>query len=102
MPDVTTTITSILQCYMRDPAAPIQNATTLIELEIDRMDLPMISLDIEDALGVQISYTDETDNLATVQSLIACVAARLIAKTVQPNRPRVKSTWMSTGSDRRR
>jgi acyl carrier protein len=103
MPDVTTKITAILQRYMRDPAAVADGMTTLSELEIDGMDLPMISLDIEDAFGVQIQYDDEIDEGATVETLVGCVEARLNAKALQPApRPRVKSTWLSTGAERRR
>jgi acyl carrier protein len=103
MPDVTTKITAILLRYMRNPAAPADGLTTLSELEIDRMDLPMIALDIEDAFGVQIQYDDEIDDAATVQTLVGCVEARLAAKVLQPApRQRVKSTWLSTGAERRR
>jgi acyl carrier protein len=102
MSDVAT-IAAILRRYMRDPAVPVQEITTLNELDIDEMDLPMISLDIEDAFGVQIPYDDEIDAAATVHTLVACVEARLAAKALQPApRPRVKSTWLSTGAERRR
>jgi acyl carrier protein len=103
MPDVTTKITAILQRYMRDDEAPADSLTTLSALEIDQMDLPMIALDIEDAFGVQIQYDDEIGDAATVETLVQCVEARLMDKALQPApRPRVKSTWLSTGADRRR
>lgn len=103
MSEVTTKITAILKRYMRDPAAVADHLTTLSELEIDGMDLPMISLDIEDAFGVQIQYDDEIDDGATIETLVRCVEARLAAKALQPApRQRVKSTWLSTGAERRR
>ncbi|MEQ1696025.1 MAG: acyl carrier protein [Hyphomicrobiaceae bacterium] len=103
MSDVTAKIAAILKRYMRDPAAPVVEFTTLNELDIDWMDLPMISLDIEDAFGVQIPYDDEIDAAATVRTLVVCVGAGLAAKALQPApRPRVKSTWLSTGAERRR
>ncbi len=103
MPDVTPKIAAILQRHVRDPAAPAGSLTTLNELEIDTMDLPMISLDIEDAFGVQIQYDEEIDDLATVQTLVSCVETHLAAKALlPPPRPRMKSTWLSTGTERRR
>lgn len=103
MSDITQKIAVILTRYMRDPAAPVEEVTTLAELEIDWMDLAMISLDIEDAFGVQIPYENEIDVLATVQTLTACVEARLAAKALAPRlRSRAKSNWMSTGAERRR
>ena len=103
MLDLTSKIAAILKPYVREPATAIEGCTTLSELEIDELDLQMISLDIEDNFGVQIRYDDEAEALATVQSLVASVEALLDAKSKQPPRsPRVKSNWLSTGSERRR
>jgi acyl carrier protein len=103
MPDVTSTIVSILRAYVRLPSFPIEGVTTLAELEIDRLDLQMISLDIEDVFNVQIQCEEEIEELATVHSLVANVEALLEAKAKQPApRPRAKSNWLSTGNERRR
>jgi acyl carrier protein len=103
MLDLTSKIAAILSPYVREPATAIEGSTTLNELEIDELDLQMISLDIEDKFGVQIRYDDEAEALATVQSLVASVEILLDAKAKQPPRsPRVKSNWLSTGSERRR
>lgn len=103
MPDVTSKIVAILKAYVRDPSAPIKCLMTLSELEIDRMDLPMISLDIEDAVGVQIQYDEQFDTSATIHALVASVEALLEAKIKRPPpSPRLKSNWLSTGAERRR
>lgn len=103
MLDLTAKIAIILKPYVRGATTTIEDSTTLSELEIDELDLQMISLDIEDKFDVQIRYDDEAEALATVHSLVASVEALLDAKAKQPPRsPRVKSNWMSTGSERRR
>lgn len=103
MPDLTHTMITILRKYMRDQSAPIKNSTTLIELEVDTLDLPMILLDAEDAFNVTIRGDGEMDDPITVAGLIACVAARLQAKALRPLRTqRPKGNWMSTGTERRR
>ena len=100
MPDLTQKIVTILKKYMRDPAAWARSSTTLRELGIDQLDLPMIFLDVEDLLGVQVDYHDEGDDFATVGGLIARVESSLEAKALRPRtpRPRRKSNWMSTGA----
>jgi acyl carrier protein len=106
MPDLTPRVAAILKKYMRDPAARVAGATTLADLEIDLLDLPMIVLDIEDAFDLHIGDDDEIDGAITVDRLAACVAALLAAKALQPRPrttvPRSKSTWISTGAERRR
>lgn len=103
MTDVTFGIARILRAYVGDPSLPIESLSTLRDLDIDHLDLPMISLDIEDAFGVQIQYDDEIEDTATVQSLAAAVLAHLDAKAKRPlARPRPKSTWLSTSAERRR
>jgi acyl carrier protein len=103
MHDLTPRIISILGKYMRDPAAPVEDVTTLRELEIDQLDLPMIFLDVEDVFDVQVGYGDEIDDFPTVLSLVARVADRLEEKArprTQVRRP--KRSWMSTGAERQR
>ncbi len=106
MPDLTPRLIAILKKYMRDPAARVAGPTTLPELEIDLLDLPMIVLDIEDAFDLHIGDDDEIDGSITVDRLAVCVASLLAAKSSQPRRqttvPRSKSTWISTGAERRR
>lgn len=104
MEELTTRIVMIVQKYMRDPAEQVGDATTLSELEIDLLDLPMIVLDVEDVFDVHIRYDDEIENFVTVRGLVDCVASRLEAKVLQPRSrtsiPRSKRTWLSTGAER--
>lgn len=103
MTDIATKICLILRGYVFDPVIEIRPNTTLCALRIDFMDLPMISLDIEDAFGVQIPYDDDAEALPTVQSLVSRVESLLDAKARQPRIQCVKSTWLSTAAaDRRR
>jgi acyl carrier protein len=103
MHDLTPALIAILQKYMRDPAASVGRCTTLKELEIDLLDLPMICLDVEDAFDVQIGQGAELEELATVDHLVARVAVRLVAKAMPRTRsPRRKGNWISTGAEGRR
>ena len=63
MHDLTTGSIAILRKYMRDPAASVGSTTTLDELGIDDLDLPMICLDLEDAYGMQIGPRRRARNL---------------------------------------
>jgi acyl carrier protein len=100
MQDLTSGSIAILRRYMRDPAASVGQSTTLSELGIDDLDLPMVCLDLEDAYGMQIAIEDD---LETVGDLVACLVASLAAKKMpRPRRPRSRGGWMSTGIDRRR
>jgi len=100
MQDLTSGSIAILRRYMRDPAASVGRSTTLSELGIDDLDLPMVCLDLEDAYGTQIAIEDD---LETVGDLVACLVASLAAKKMpRPRRPRSRGGWMSTGIDRRR
>ena len=95
--DTTTKVTGILSKYMRDPVAAIESATTLDELEIDRLDLHMIFLDIEDTFDVHIGYEDEIEFFTSVGTLVACVTSHLEAKSKPRLRaPRIKRSWLST------
>lgn len=96
MDKLTNTIAAILKKYMRDPDAPVGRATALAALEIDALDLPMIFLDVEDVVAVQITFDDERDGFATVGDLIACVEAHLL-KAAEPRQrvSRPKRGWMT-------
>jgi acyl carrier protein len=102
MPDPTPRLIAILKKYMRDPAAGVTGSTTLAELEIDILDLPMILLDVEDAFDIQIDDDDEIEGSATVDRLAACVAAKALQPRRQTTVPRSKGSWISTGAERRR
>jgi hypothetical protein len=77
--------------------APLRRTTTLREAGIDRLDLPMIALDIEDAFDVHFGPVD--DSLVTVGDLIDRLNERLAAKaTPRLRQPRRRSSWMSTSA----
>jgi acyl carrier protein len=105
MQELTPRIITILQKYMSNPTARVGRRTMLSELEIDRLDLPMIFLDVEDVFDVQIDYHDEIEDLATIGCLVSCVASGVEAKASQPHSrrsvPRRSGTWMSTGATSR-
>ena len=100
MTNPTAKIAAILARYTRDATVVIGSATTLTQLDIDVMDLPMIFLDIEDAFNVQIQYDEAVEDVATVEALVTAVTTRLTAKANQPRVPRVKSNWCSTRAAR--
>ena len=102
MPDLTPRLIAILQQYMRDPAAPVGRHTTLNELDIDLLDLPMIFLDVEDAFDVHIRYDDEIEDFATVGGLVAHLEAKVLQPRPRPSTPRIKRPWTSTGAEPRR
>jgi acyl carrier protein len=98
MQDPTARITAILSQYSRDLGFPIASWTRFGELGIDRLDLPLIVLDIEDAFAIQVRYDEELDGFASVGDLIACVRAHLAAKGTRnraASAPRSKRPWMS-------
>jgi hypothetical protein len=77
--------------------APLGRATTLRETGIDRLDLPMIALDIEDAFDVHFGPVD--DSLLTVGDLFDRLNERLAAKAMPRVRPaRRRGSWMSTSA----
>ena len=96
MPDQTILLHAILRNFAHSDA-PIGRKTALAELGIDRLDLPMIALDIEDAFDVHFGPVD--DGLVTVGDLIdrlnVCLAAKAMPR-VRP--PRRRSSWMSTSA----
>jgi acyl carrier protein len=98
MQDPTARITAILTQYARDLGFPVASWTRFSELGIDRLDLPLIVLDIEDAFAIQIRYDEEMDGFTSVGDLIACVRAHLAAKGTRnraASAPRSKRPWMS-------
>lgn len=98
MQDPIARITAILSQYSRDLGFPMASWTRFSELGIDRLDLPLIVLDIEDAFAIQIRYNEEMDGFASVGDLIACVRAHLAAKGTRArtsSAPRSKRPWMS-------
>ena len=105
MHELTPRIIAILARYTRVPAAVISSAMTFRELEIDRLDLPMIVLDIEDACNVHIRYDDEIEAIASVGDLVACTATRISAHASQLQQraaaPRVRRSWVSTEAEQR-
>jgi len=106
MNEMTPKAIHILRGYMRDPATAIDEGTTLVALEIDRLDLPMVVLDIEDAFDIHLGYDEDIEECVTVADLVANLRARREAKLAEDrNRasaPRVKRTWLSTDAVERR
>ena len=93
MPDLTMQLHAILRNFAHSDA-PLRRSTTLQEAGIDRLDLPMIALDIEDAFDVHFGPVD--DGLLTVGDLLDrlhdCLAAKALPRVLQPRR---RSSWMS-------
>jgi acyl carrier protein len=106
MPDLTAQLIAILQHYQRDTTVRVGSDTTFEALEIDVLDLPMIFLDIEDAFALYIPYEDDIEDVATVADLVAWVQSRQESRAalaqMRAALPRAKSTWMTTGAERRR
>jgi hypothetical protein len=99
MHDMTPRVIAILRNYMRDPTVGVAGSMALNDLAIDLLDLPLIYLDLEDAFDVDIDRADELEQSATVDVVVARVAARLAAKALPRQRiARRKGGWMSTGA----
>ncbi len=90
----------VLRKYARDSSAPIEGATTLASLEIDRLDLPMVVLDIEDVFDVHVRYDDDIEACVHVEDLVALVSSRMAAKRaeqrIRASAPRIRRSWLST------
>jgi acyl carrier protein len=97
MQDPNARIIAILKQYTRDLGFPVASWTRFSELGIDRLDLPLIVLDIEDAFAIQIGYDQQMDGFASVGDLIVCVRAHLATKgtRIRSSAPRSKRPWMS-------
>jgi acyl carrier protein len=103
MHDPALNLTAILRKYMRDPSRPVHSAVALTDLGIDRLDVPLICLDIEDAFDVSIGLGEDLDELVTAGDIAARLAGALAARSApRALLARRKSSWMSTGADRRR
>ena len=100
MQDPTAKITAILTQYTRDLGFPVASWTRFSDLGIDRLDLPLIVLDIEDAFAIQIRYDEEMDGFTSVGDLIACVqgAPARPSAARSPSAPRSKRPWMSSAA----
>jgi hypothetical protein len=96
MSDSTMQLHAILRNYAL-VHAPLGRTTTLREAGIDRLDLPMIALDIEDRFDVHFGPVD--DSLVTVGDLIDRLNERLAAKaTPRVRQARRRGSWMSTSA----
>ena len=105
MSNPTETIITIIQRYRRAAPLSIGSTTTLRELDIDRLDLPMVLLDIEDAFDIEFQPHSDRESFETVRDLSVFVAARLADKAARPRTRVVTRTsggWMSTGAMRHR
>lgn len=103
MHDPAPNLTAILRKYMRDASRPVPGAAVLTDLGIHHLDVPLICLDIEDAFDVSIGLGEDLDELTTVADLAARLAGARAARSAPRASPvRRKSSWMSTGSERRR
>jgi len=91
---------AILERYAGNLPAPVEGETRLSDLAIDHLDMPMIVLDLEEALDVHVTYDDEIETSATVADFVACLARRM--KRQSRLVPRSTRNWMSpTGADAR-
>jgi len=102
MQDLAPGIIAILKKYAGNSSAYIKSCSSLGELEIDHLDVPMVLLDIEDRFDVQLRAED-IDGSATVGVLVSCLASCLEARALPPA-PRVsrpKRSWVSTVAERR-
>jgi acyl carrier protein len=100
MQNVTGQLIAILARYVRNTAVAITSETTLADLDIDLLDIPMIFLDVEDQFDVQVECATGFEDLVTVGDMIAAVLAGIEAKQQPRQRttPRKKSNWMSTSA----
>lgn len=95
-------VIAILKKYVGDPSAFIGCRTSLTELEIDHLDIPMVLLDIADRFEIEIPAS-EIGVSATVSGLVGVVASHLQVKAL-PRAPRTlrpKRSWVSTVAEAR-
>ena len=106
MQHLTPKVVAVLAKYMRDRTVSVSRSTTLRELDIDLLDLPMIFLDLEDAFDVRMGPDDEIGGSSTIRTLVSRITAELKEEAVNPRRrstvPPSTGSWMSTGAERRR
>lgn len=100
MQETTAKLITILAGYGQFREVGIDGASSLAELGIDALDLPMILLDIEDTFDVHLALGSDFEELATVADLEALVEAGIRGRHEQGRRatPRKKSNWMSTSA----
>lgn len=104
MSDLQTKTVAVIRAYSRDAAIAIQLNTKMRDLGLDDLDLPMIFLDLEDAVGTSLTYDDEATGFETVAELVTCVERRLNERRLRalvPHAPKAKRGWMSTGTQSR-
>lgn len=100
MQSLSTKIVAILAAYTSRSTAEVQGSSSFADLGIDRLDLPMIVVDIEDSLDIHVRFDDEVEAVSSVGQLVACVEARVEAQAAwvrhRAATPRVKQSWIST------
>ena len=104
MPDLKSKIVAVVRNYAIDGGVKIDMSTTMREIGVDALDLPMIFLDLEDAVGASLTYDDEVHGFETVADLVGRVVTRLEErrlKALQPRAPKAKRGWMSTALENR-
>jgi len=94
-----------LRRFVGEPRRAIYHATTLRELEIDALDLPIVFLDLEDELNVSLTGDDAGD-IRTAGELFERVVFRVREKRRRSQMSTLatkpKRGWMSTGIEQRR
>jgi hypothetical protein len=105
MSEATAPIIDVLRAYASWLPAAIGPSTSLASLGIDRLDLPMIVLDIEDRLNLPVCWGEGLEEGVTVGDLICRVEAaraeRLERIAQRSAKPRSKLSWISTTAEQR-
>lgn len=96
------TTIAVLARYAGERGQPIGSETLLSDVGIDRLDISMVALDLEDALHVDIGIDANIEAANSVAELIGCVEAALRAKSHRVSErataPRIKRSWFETGA----
>lgn len=99
-------IADVLRTFATLHPPAIVAATPLGSLGIDRLDLPMIMLDIEDRLDAPVLWEEGIEDAATVGDLLARVEAGIAVRSARIAQravtPRVKRSWVSTTAEQSR
>lgn len=98
MDDLAAKTLTLLKPYLKRQAATIALDARLIDLGIDRLDLPILALDIEDAFDIDVS-SDEMQRLVTIGAVIdrirlALAARRQARKVSACGSRRADSAWL--------
>ena len=98
MLDMKAILYTILARYAARSFTPMFRTTRLADIGIDDLDVPMILLDIEDALGIAMEMPSTTCDVTTIGDLYAILRAAISRRKQPPRRVtgRKKSNWMST------